>query len=55
MNTTGSMEQYIEITKEKLISMMEIIKLEYNGKDINLGFIGFKRKKCKRNFRKKII
>ena len=28
IDTTGSMEQYIEITKEKLISIMEIIKSE---------------------------
>ena len=42
MDTTGSMEQYIEITKKKLIEIMDKIKFECNGIDINLGFIGYK-------------
>ena len=40
MDITGSMEGYLEIAKQKLIGIMNIIKNECIGIDINLGFIG---------------
>ena len=42
MDITGSMGQYLEIAKQKLIGIMNIIKNECIGIDINLGFIGYK-------------
>ena len=42
MDITGSMEGYLEIAKQKLIGIMNIIKNECIGIDINLGFIGYK-------------
>ena len=42
MDITGSMEQYLEITKQKLIDIMDIIKKGCSGIDINLGFIAYK-------------
>ena len=42
MDTTGSMEQYVDITKEKLKEIMNKIINECPGVDINLGFIGYK-------------
>jgi hypothetical protein len=42
MDITGSMEQYLEITKQKLIVIMDKIKKECSGVDINLGFIAYK-------------
>ena len=42
MDTTGSMEQYVDITKERLKEIMNKIKHECSGVDIKLGFIGYK-------------
>ena len=42
MDTTGSMEQYVKITKEKLNKIIDNIIKECNGIEINLGFIGYK-------------
>ena len=42
IDTTGSMEPYVDVTKKKLIKVMEIIKSEYNEIEINLAFIGYK-------------
>ena len=42
MDTTGSMEQYVKTTKEKLIKIIDNIIKECNGIEINLGFIGYK-------------
>ena len=42
MDTTGSMEQYVDITKKRLKEIMNKIKHECSGVDINLGFIGYK-------------
>ena len=42
MDITGSMERYLEITKQKLIDIMDIIKKKCSGIDINLGFIAYK-------------
>ena len=42
MDITGSIGQYLEIAKQKLIGIMNIIKNECIGIDINLGFIGYK-------------
>ena len=42
MDITGSMEQYVEETKKKLIEIMERITYNCIGIDIHLGFIGYK-------------
>ena len=42
MDTTGSMEQYVEVTKKKLLLIIDKIKEKNNNVTINLGFIEYK-------------
>ena len=42
MDTTGSMEQYVNLTKEKIINIIDNIKNKSLDLFINLGFIGYK-------------
>ena len=42
MDTTGSMEQYVNFTKEKIINIIDNIKNKCLDLIINLGFIGYK-------------
>ena len=42
MDITGSMDSYVENTKRELLNVMNAIIKDFNGIDINLGYIGYK-------------